>query len=285
MANRTGGAAVAERPVDSVWLSTLPTAPKPALSVPLPAVRAAAHPVRITRPAEGTLTGLPGSVTDLAVSHDGRHLVAAHYGQDAVSVIDVATLAVVASVSGIAEPYAVSIADRAYVRSASIAEDSVVAVDLDSGAQLAAREIGTGAHGLAVSPDGDLLYVARVTDEVADIAVIDIESGAVSTIPIARAAGASVDTVRINRAGTRLYAALTTATGGALPPERGLRVRDSRTCHCHEWTKSGDVACLAGPVPEPAKNGPAGRATWPRCSTCCGHSRAGEGGAPARVLG
>lgn len=216
MANMTGGTAVVERPSDSVWLATLPTTPRPAVRDALPAVRAAA-PVRLAvRPAEGVLSGLPGAVTDLAVSRDGRHLVAAHYGQDAVSVIDIATLAVVATVSGIAEPYAVSTADRAYVRSASITEDSVVAVDLDSGAQLAAREIGVGAQGLAVSPDGDCLYVARVTDETSDIAVIDVESGGVSTIPVPLAAGASIDTLRINRAGTRLYAAMTTAAGGAL---------------------------------------------------------------------
>ena len=47
------------------------------------------------------------------MSRDGRHLVAAHYGQDAVSVIDVATLSVNVTTSGIARPYAVSTADRA----------------------------------------------------------------------------------------------------------------------------------------------------------------------------
>ena len=239
MVKMTGGTALAERPGDSVWLSTLPTTPKPAQSDSLPAVRPAAHLMPITRPAEGLLSGLPGAVTDLAVSHDGRHLVAAHYGQDAVSVIDVATLAVVAAVSGIAEPYAVSIADRAYVRSASIAEDCVVAVDLDSGAKLAARELGTGAQGLAVSPDGDVLYVARVADEAAVIAVIDVESGAVSTIPVAHAVGASIDTVRINRAGTRLYAALTTATGGALLM---IDVRNGQVQNVQVGESIGDIA-------------------------------------------
>jgi YVTN family beta-propeller protein len=144
MAKMTGGTAVAERPTDSVWLSTLPTTPRPAIVDALPAVRVGTSLQRITRPAEGVLSGLPGAVTDLAVSRDGRHLVAAHYGQDTVTVIDVATLDVTAKVPGIAEPYAVS------------------------------------------------------------------------TIPVTRAAGVSIDTVRINRAGTRLYAALTTATGGAL---------------------------------------------------------------------
>jgi YVTN family beta-propeller protein len=216
MAKMTGGTAVAERPTDSVWLSTLPTTPRPAIVDALPAVRVGTSLQRITRPAEGVLSGLPGAVTDLAVSRDGRHLVAAHYGQDTVTVIDVATLDVTAKVPGIAEPYAVSTTDRAYIRSASIAEDSVVAVDLASGAPLASREIGVGAQGLAVSPDGNRLYVARVSEASAEIAVIDVESGAVSTIPVTRAAGVSIDTVRINRAGTRLYAALTTATGGAL---------------------------------------------------------------------
>lgn len=216
MANVSRGTALAERPADALWLSTLPTAPRPAVSDALPAVRVAAVPARITHPAEGAVSGLPGAVTDLAVSRDGRHLVAAHYGQDAVSVIDIATLDVIATVPGIGEPSAVTTTDRAYVRSASLAEDSVVAVDLVSGTPLAARELGAGAQGLAVSPTGDSLYVARVTDDGADIAVIDIESGALSTIPLVRAAGVSVDTVRINRAGTRLYAGLTTPAGGAL---------------------------------------------------------------------
>jgi DNA-binding beta-propeller fold protein YncE len=216
MANISGGTAVAERPADSLWLSTLPTTPRPAVSDALPAVRVAAALQRITRPVEGVLSGLPGAVTDLAVSADGRQMVAAHYGQDAVSVIDIATLTVVTTVSGIAEPYAVSTTDRAYVRSASITEDNVVAVDLVSGAQLAAREIGIGAQGMAVSPDGGSLYVARVVDGAADIAIIDVESGTVRKIPVTRSAGVSIDTVRINRAGTRLYAALTSAAGGAL---------------------------------------------------------------------
>lgn len=216
MARMTGNTAVAERPVDSVWFSTLPTAPSPARKDLLPAVRSATQLQRVVRPVEGVLSEMPGAVTDLAVSRDGRHLIAAHYGVDTLSIIDVATLAVVATAAGIAEPYAVSAADRVYVRSASITDDTVVAVDLASGAQLAARAIGVGAQGMAVSPDGARLYVARAADGSVDIAVIDVESGAISTIPVTRGAGVSVDTVRINRSGTRLYAALTTAAGGAL---------------------------------------------------------------------
>lgn len=216
MARMTGGTALAERPTEATGLPTLGAPRHAADSDLLPTVRAAAYLRRIARLPEGVLSGLPGAVTDLAVSRDGAYLVAAHYGEDAVSVIDTATLHVTDQVSGIAEPSAVAAGNRAYVRSASIDEDSVVAVDLSSGAALAAREVGVGAGGLAVSPAGDLLYVARSSDDVADIAVIEVESGNVSTIPVTRAPGASLDALHIDRAGTRLYAALATAAGGAL---------------------------------------------------------------------
>jgi DNA-binding beta-propeller fold protein YncE len=215
MAYTTGGTAVAERP-NALWLSTLPAPRTGAVSDTLPAVRPAAHLQPVVRPAGGMLSGLPGAVTDLSVSNDGRHLVAAHYGEDAVSVIDIATLTVASTVDDIAEPYAVTTADRAYVRSASIKEDSVVAVDLESGSRLATREVGVGAQGLVAGPRGDRLYVARVTAGQAEIAVVDVESGAITTIPVATSPAASIDAVRINAAGTRLYAALTTLAGGAL---------------------------------------------------------------------
>jgi len=213
MAKTTGSAAVAERPGDSVWLSTLPT---PRIAAVSGSTRPSTELNRAVRPATGDLAGLAGAVTDLTVSHDGRYLVAAHFGEDAVSVIDIATLTVSSVVADVAEPSAVAASDRAYIRSASITEDSVVAVDLETGLPLAAREVGLGARGLAVSKSGDLIYVARSADDLADIAVIDVESGHISTIAVAREAGASIDTVRVNAAGTRLYAALTTSDGGAL---------------------------------------------------------------------
>lgn len=239
MARMTGNTAVAERPVDSLWLAALPTAPSVAHKNALPALRTAAQPQHIVRPAEGALSGLPGAVTDLAVSRDGRHLVAAHYGIDAVSVIDVTTLAVVATATDIAEPYAVGAADRAYVRSALIAEDTVVAIDLASGEHLATKGVGVGAQGMAVSPDGSRLYAARAADAAVDIAVVDVESGAVTSIPVASGAGLSIDTVRVNRSGSRLYAALTTAIGGALAM---IDVRSGQVQTVQVGESIGDIA-------------------------------------------
>ena len=196
---------VAERPTEALWLAALPT----------PNAAAKAASVKIA-PALGSIAGLPGAVTDMALSGDGRSLVAAHYGDDAVSVIDVTTLAVTATVDSIPEPYALTVADRVYVSSAGITEDSAVAVDTAYGVALAAKAIPASARGLAVSPTGEVLYVARCIDDVTDIAVIGVESGDVRTIPVAHGEGVTVDTIRINADGTRLYAALTTDVGGAL---------------------------------------------------------------------
>jgi len=214
MAPMTSGTALAERPTD--WLSTLSTPRTPVANDALPAVRAPGQVQRMVHPAAGVVAGLIGAVTGLAVTRDGRQLVAAHYGHDAVSVIDTATLTVTATVGDIAEPYAVVAADRAYLQSASLAKDSVVAVDLEVGTELAACEVGVGASGLAAAPAGDTVYVARSFDGVVDIAAVDVESGKVAALPVLRAHDASIDTVRINASGTRLYAALTTADGGAL---------------------------------------------------------------------
>lgn len=217
---RMAATAVAQRPaqgltqgpVEALWLAPLPAD-----------VSTDRTPVRVTSlPATGEIRDLAGAVTDMAFSRDGRVLVAAHYGADAVSLIDTATLILTDVVDGIAEPGALAADDRAYVSSAAVADDSVVAVDLATGVALAAREIGATARGLALSPAGDTLYVARCADtagsgpDAADIAVIGVESGRMATIPVARGVDATIGTVRISPDGSRLYALLTTAAGTAV---------------------------------------------------------------------
>ncbi|MGI9163936.1 MAG: YncE family protein [Mycobacterium sp.] len=211
MANTMGASAVAERHADALWLAALPVPRVAANRDRLPAMRHSA-----IRPAAGALSGLPGAVTDMAVTEDGRHLVAAHYGDDAVSVIDIETLTISTVIDDIAEPYALAAADRIYVTSAADAEDSVVAVDPAAGVTLAAKDITVTARGLAVSPGGDVLFVARCGDAGADIAAIDIESGVSRAIALTGAAGAAVDTIRVSADGSVLFAALTTAAGSAL---------------------------------------------------------------------
>lgn len=237
MATSKGASAVAERSTESLWLASLPN---PNRGNVVASRRAAADPAVAVHPADGVVSGLPGAVTDLAVSQDGRSLLAAHYGDDAVSVIDVETLAVRSTVPQVAEPYALAASlDRVYVSSGSVAEDSVLAVDTAAGAELAAKAVNVTARGLAVNPAGDLLYVARCGDEYADVAVIDIESGAVTSI--ARTPGAAVDTVCLSPDGSRLFVTLNTEAGCAL---QVIDTRSHRVLHTIAVDRSiGDIAC------------------------------------------
>ena len=211
----TAGVAVAERvaAAHSMWLSTLPTIRR----APMAELAPLAEPV--TAPmvtVAGAVAAGHGPVSDMALSRDGRCLVAAHYGADAVSIVDTATLSVTATVTGVAEPYAVAVADRAYVTTASTEDESVVAIDTTTGVAFAAKDIDASARALAVSPAGDVLYVARTGDDLPDIATIDVESGATRVIAIPAAPGASIETLRVSADGARLFAALTTANGGTL---------------------------------------------------------------------
>lgn len=233
MAKTTGTAAVAERPTDALWLAALPSLRVSAVQghVPAPAQE---------QPCEGTLSGLPGAVTDLALSRDGRLLVAAHYGADAVSLIDPSNLTVRATVEGVPEPGRIAVADRVYVTSAGIDEDGLTAIALDGGVRLATKRIDAHVRGLAVSPAGDTLFVGRGSGEIADVAAVNVESGVLGRIEVSKDRGAGVDTVRVSPDGSRLYVSLAGENGDAvlvvdIPSGRLL----------HSITCSGSVADIA----------------------------------------
>lgn len=230
MANTTGvtegtGVAVAERvaAAHSLWLSSLPAIRRAPIGDLLPQLLGGAELEPLTEPIAaravavvGALATGYGPVSDLAVSPDGRYLVTAHYGADVVCVVDTATLSVTATIAGVSEPYAVVVADRAYVSAASNDQDAVVAVDTATGNALAAKTFDMTAGGLAVSPTGDTLYLARTGEDDLDVAVIDIETGATNTIVIPAVPGTSVEALRLSADGTRLFASMATPTGGAL---------------------------------------------------------------------
>ena len=220
-----GGVALAERPTspNSLWLSALPTLRHAPVGDLLPNLLGQRDVQRFAEPQPvpavaivGTIPATHGPISDLALSSDGRSLVAAHYSADVVSVVDTATFAVTATTTGVSEPYAVVVADRAYVSAASTSDDAVVAVDIRTGAPLAAKLINDSAGGMAIDPTGDVLYVARSGDDSAQIVAIDIESGNAGTVDISAAPGAAVGAVRVSADGSRLFAVVTTDGGSAL---------------------------------------------------------------------
>lgn len=213
MARTTGATAVAERPTDALWLAALPRITT-TVEDRVDRLPVAARPQ--AEAAEGAVSGLPGAVTDMAVSADGRSLVLALYGDDMVCAVDTGTLAVTGVVADVAEPYALTVADRAYVTSAANSGDSLVAVDLGFSVALAERAMTTAARGLAATSSGDLVYVARCGDDNADIVAVDVASGRMTVIPVAHGAGVTVDVVRLSADGRRLYATVRTGAGSAL---------------------------------------------------------------------
>jgi YVTN family beta-propeller protein len=208
----------------SLWLSSLPTIRRAPIGDLLPQLLAGAELEPLTEPIAApvvtvarTLVAGHGPVSDMAVSPDGRHLVTAHYSADVVCVIDAETLSVTATIDGLREAYsAVAVGDRAYVSAASDEVDAVIAIDTRTGKPLAAKTFQMTAGGLAVSPAGDVLYVARTADDIVDIAAVDVETGDATSIEILAAPGASVEALSVSADGTRLFAALTTPTGGLL---------------------------------------------------------------------
>jgi len=220
-----GGVAVAERPTapNSLWLSALPTLRHAPVGELLPKLLGQRDVQRFAEPTPvpsvaivGTIPAAHGPISDLAISSDGRSLVAAHYSANVVSVIDTTTFAVTATTTGVSEPYAVVVADRAYVSAASTSDDAVVAVDIRTGAPLAAKLIDNSAGGMAINPTGDVLYVARSDDETAKIVVIDIESGDAGTVDVSDAPGSVVGAVRVSADGSRLFAVVTAGGVSAL---------------------------------------------------------------------
>lgn len=184
-----------------------------------------------------------GAISDLAVS-PGR-LILAHYGSDAISVLDTTTCRVAATISGLAEPFAVATSGaedaRAYVSTARAACDSVDVVDVCTDRLLASHRVAHRISDLAVSPDGTRSYAARNGVRGADVAIIDTEAGECGVIELAATADVTTECVRISRDGRRLYVGTNGPAGGALhvvdldaagPPriaavvELGLPIRD-----------------------------------------------------------
>jgi YVTN family beta-propeller protein len=125
-------------------------------------------------------------------------------GDNTVSVIDVATNAVVGSVTVGTEPADVAIVPdgtRAYV--ANMGGESVSVIDTATNAVAATIPVGSKPRGVAISPDGTRAYVANSGDNT--VSVIDTATNAVVGGPIE--VGEEPDGVAISPDGTRAFVA------------------------------------------------------------------------------
>ena len=165
----------------------------------------------------GTVDVERGPIADLAVSSDGTTVVATHYGDGSVSIIDAYAMTVDADIDMPAvEPHLVTAAARrAYVTISGHQYDSVAVIDTENkqrhrqppGRRHRDRRRGQpGRH-------PDLRRPGR-TDDVG-LAVINT-FGRTSTIDIAHGVGRTVDAVRVSPNGRFVYVATSDADSGTL---------------------------------------------------------------------
>lgn len=161
-----------------------------------------------------------GAIGGMAVSPDGSRLVVTNYGDNSVSIIHTGTYAVVNTVAGTGEPFAIAVGNAAhncaYVSTASASYDAIVAVDLSSNVVVATHPVALSVSDLAVSPDGKYVYASRSGVGGADVAVLDTATRQTDAINIAAAPGTTTGCLRISSDGQRLYVATHGPSGGEL---------------------------------------------------------------------
>ena len=157
-----------------------------------------------------------GPIADLAVTADGTTIVATHYGDGSVSVIDAYALTVDADIDMAAvEPHLVTASQRrAYVTVSGHQYDSVAVIDTQAKNVIANHPIDGVATDVAVSPDGTRIFVGRTGDDVG-LAVINT-FGRTADISIAEGVGRTVDAVRVSPNGRFVYVATSDADSGTL---------------------------------------------------------------------
>ncbi|WP_406814391.1 WD40 repeat domain-containing protein [Mycobacterium sp. M23085] len=161
-----------------------------------------------------------GPISDIAVSPDGRRLVATNYGRDMVSVIDAHTCRVSSTITGLAEPFSVTMSgadsNYAYVSTASAGCDAIEVIDVVTNWRIATHRLANSVSDLTVSPDGRHLYASRNAVRRADVTALDTTTGELEVIDLATAPGDTTECVRVSADGRRLYIGMNSPSGGSL---------------------------------------------------------------------
>ncbi len=157
-----------------------------------------------------------GAIADLAVSTDGTTVVATHYGDGSVSVIDAYAMTVEADIDLPVEPLLVTAADRrAYVTISGHHYDSVAVIDTEDKQVIANHPVEGTATDVAVSPDGTRVFVGQTERDRVGLAVINT-FGRINTIDIADGVGRTVDAVRVSPNGRLVYVGTSDADTGTV---------------------------------------------------------------------
>jgi DNA-binding beta-propeller fold protein YncE len=164
----------------------------------------------------GTIDIPRGAIADLAVSTDGSTVVATHYGDDSVSVIDADTMTTDTAVGVPGEPLFITATERrAYVTTSMQSHDTVTVIDTETERVIATHAVEGTVTDVAVSPDGTRIFAGQVDRDGIGLAVINT-FGRVNTIDITEGAGRTVDAVQVSPNGRLVYVATSDADSGKL---------------------------------------------------------------------
>ena len=155
-----------------------------------------------------------GVISDIAV--DGDSVVVANFGDDSIAVLDPDTMTVHGGVFA-GQPTIVALTDgRAIVAVSSAGYDAIAVIDTANGDVVKEYPLAFNVTDVVVSQDGKRVFAGRACDEGVDVAVIDVTAERVGTIFIAKGADATIDALRLDAAGRRLYVAVTDARSSRL---------------------------------------------------------------------
>ncbi len=158
-----------------------------------------------------------GPIADIATDAGCGAVVVTNPVDHTVAVIDADGHAVADTIGVDGEPFAAVANDgRIYVGVSTTGSDAVTVVDVATASVIATYKLAFAVTALAVSPDGKRVYAGRAGRDHVDVVVIDLVSDRVGTIDLARGPARSVDALRVDAAGRRIYAAVSDQLGGAL---------------------------------------------------------------------
>jgi YVTN family beta-propeller protein len=150
-----------------------------------------------------------GPISDLAV--DGDTVVVANFGDDSLAVLDAETLTVHGGIFA-GQPTTVVVSDtRAFVAVSSASYDAIAVVDTVSGDVVKEYPLSFNVTAVTSSTDGKRVYAGRAGENGVDVAVIDVTAERVGTIYVAKGADATIDALRLDASGRRLYVGVSDA--------------------------------------------------------------------------
>ncbi|BBZ22150.1 hypothetical protein MHIB_05680 [Mycolicibacter hiberniae] len=173
-----------------------------------------------------------GPIGGLAVTPDGRRLLATNYSDDTVSIIDTASRRVVGTVMQAAEAYTIAAGPAgsgwAYVTAGSIDLDAVLVIDIATAEITGCYPVAMDIGDLVADPTSSRVYLTRTGPAGVDVLALDAALRPAGSVGLSGHPAAAPVGLRISADGRRLYAALRAPSGDTITVlDRDLRVVDT----------------------------------------------------------